>query len=86
MLCCLRETHSFLTCFSCRWLFAYNSILEETVRRRRNMWSWQVIKKHRDTCRKYKAAYKKKLTAKKVPADVAKTLEVIDNLMTMNYL
>ena len=48
----------------------------ETVRRRRNMFTWSVIKAHKDTCRKYKEAYKKKLLNKKVGADVQQTLDV----------
>ncbi len=59
-----------------RWHFAYNCILEEQVKRRRQMWSWQFISQHRKTCKLYKETYKKKLSSKKVGADVAKTLEV----------
>jgi hypothetical protein len=40
------------------------------------MWSWEHIKKHRDTCRKYKEAYKKKLTSKKIAKDLQETLDV----------
>ena len=59
-----------------RWKFAYNCILEETVRRRRKMWSWENIKYHRDLCKQYKATYKKKLTTKKVTVDQQKVLDV----------
>ena len=61
-----------------RWHFAQTSILEEKVRRKRNMWNWELMKEHRKTARKYKEAYKTKLKdAKKVPTAVPKTLEVI---------
>ena len=59
-----------------RWKFAYNCIMEEQVQRRRKMWSWENIAKHRSTCKKYKDCYKKKLTLKKVPSDLQKQLEV----------
>ncbi|ELU14385.1 hypothetical protein CAPTEDRAFT_224867 [Capitella teleta] len=65
------------------WLFAYNAILGETVRRRRRMWSWQHIKQHRDTCRRYKEAYKKKLTAKKVSKDLQETLDSCEKQLSV---
>lgn len=65
------------------WKFAYNCIMEETVQRRRNMWSWKFIKQHRDTCRTYKAAYKKKLTSKKIPSDLQKTLEMCEKSLNV---
>ncbi len=59
-----------------RWHFAYKCVMEETVIRRKKMWSWAHIKDHRDIGRQYKISYKKKLTAKKVPNDVQKILDV----------
>ncbi|WAR29709.1 VP13A-like protein, partial [Mya arenaria] len=47
------------------WHFAYKSILEETVRRRRKMWSWEHIREHRDKKNQYREAYIKKLESKK---------------------
>ena len=29
------------------WVYAYHAVLEEDVRRRLNVWSWQHIKEHR---------------------------------------
>ena len=75
---------SSLAIFFFRWHFAYNCILEERVRRRRQMWSWQFISQHRKICKMYKNAYKKKLSSKKVIADVEKTLEV--NFYLSKYL
>ncbi|XP_052264161.1 intermembrane lipid transfer protein VPS13A-like [Dreissena polymorpha] len=63
------------------WHFAYTSILEEMVRRRRRMWSWQHIKLHRDSKLRYKEAYVRKLEAKKVPADLQKTLDECEEFL-----
>nr|KAG5695912.1 hypothetical protein BaRGS_017350 [Batillaria attramentaria] len=57
------------------WHYAYNSVMEETVRRRRRMWSWQHISQHRLTMKRYREAYVKKLDSKKVPGDVQKKIE-----------
>ncbi|XP_052785478.1 intermembrane lipid transfer protein VPS13A-like [Mya arenaria] len=57
------------------WHFAYKSILEETVRRRRKMWSWEHIREHRDKKNQYREAYIKKLESKKVASDLQKTLD-----------
>jgi len=46
-----------------RWHFAYESVLGETVRPRRNMWSWEHIKRHRKVCREYKEAYRQQQLA-----------------------
>ena len=59
-----------------RWHYAYNSVLEETVRRRRKMWSWSHIMEHRMMMKRYREAYVKKLDSKKVPADVQTVLDV----------
>ena len=66
-----------------RWHYAYTSILEETVRRRRKMWSWDHIKQHRSMKYKYREAYIKKLENKKVSGDLQKELDVccIKNLV-----
>lgn len=57
------------------WNYCYTCILEETVRRRRRMFSWEHIKNHRNTMKKYKEAYIKKLSIKKVSSDVKQLLE-----------
>ena len=61
----------------CRWHFAYESTLGETVRPRRNMWSWENMKRHRKVCREYKEAYRQKqLAGSKIPAPLKEKLEV----------
>lgn len=47
--------------FLSRWTFAYNAVLEEIVRRRTRMWSWQHIKEHRQMIRDYTDLWTKKL-------------------------
>lgn len=60
-----------------RWHFARDSVLEEKVRRRRRMFSWDHIIHHRTVMKKYRDAYTKKLSnPKKVPQDVQKGIEV----------
>ncbi|VDM46556.1 unnamed protein product [Toxocara canis] len=44
------------------WHFAYKSILEEIVRRRRNNWSWVRMKAHRQLVKRYKEAWLNKQT------------------------
>ena len=46
------------------------------MRRRRNMWSWDNMRQHRNMLHEYKQAYKKKLAGKKVSGDLLNTLEV----------
>uniref|UniRef100_A0A914WWB3 Uncharacterized protein n=1 Tax=Plectus sambesii TaxID=2011161 RepID=A0A914WWB3_9BILA len=46
------------------WKFAYTSILEENVRRKRRNWSWRHMKAHRDLVKAYKNAWVQKLTVK----------------------
>jgi len=41
------------------------------------MWDWANIKKHRDTLKAYKAAYKDKLTQGKVREDTEKQIKVL---------
>ncbi|VEN38121.1 unnamed protein product [Callosobruchus maculatus] len=41
------------------WRFAYKSILEEHVRKKRREWNWKNILKYRNTCRLYKDLYQK---------------------------
>jgi len=62
--------------FQSRWHYAYQSILNETVRRRRKAWSWKHIREHRDTKNRYREAYIRKIENKKVPADLQKELDV----------
>ncbi|XP_056003796.1 intermembrane lipid transfer protein VPS13A-like isoform X2 [Ostrea edulis] len=64
------------------WHFARDSVLEETVRRRRRMFSWSHIIEHRVTMKKYRDAYVKKLSnPKKVPKDVQKEIEDYEKIL-----
>ncbi|KAF4519296.1 hypothetical protein B566_EDAN005234 [Ephemera danica] len=64
--------------YSIWWHFAYQCILETEVRRRRNNFNWDRIRKHRAMCRDYEAAYKQKLEAKKPSAELLKILEDLE--------
>ena len=57
------------------WHFAYTCILEETVRRRRKMWSWSNISRHRTLCKEYRGLYKTKLLTSKPPSDLLAKIE-----------
>lgn len=57
------------------WHYAYTCVLEETVRRRRRMWSWKHIAEYRLTMKRYREVYVKKLDSKKVAADVQKKID-----------
>ncbi|KAI2662683.1 Vacuolar protein sorting-associated protein 13C [Labeo rohita] len=59
------------------WKYSINSILEVHIRRFNQMWNWNNIKKHRNTLKAYKAAYKFKLTQGKVREDTEKQIQVI---------
>ncbi|XP_025082320.1 vacuolar protein sorting-associated protein 13A-like isoform X2 [Pomacea canaliculata] len=56
------------------WHYAYDSVLNETVRRRRQMWSWHHIAEHRKIMKTYREAYLIKLD-KKLSAAVQKILD-----------
>jgi len=66
-----------LTLLWVRWKFAYTCILEETVKRRRKMWSWQHMKTHRQLCAEYKNLYIKKLLSVKHTSDLLADIEVL---------
>ncbi|CAD27608.1 Vacuolar protein sorting-associated protein 13 [Caenorhabditis elegans] len=57
------------------WKFAYTSILEEKVRRRRNNWSWDRMQKHRQLVRKYQKAWVRRQTEASPGADVQATIK-----------
>ncbi|KAI1289479.1 Vacuolar protein sorting-associated protein 13C [Halotydeus destructor] len=59
------------------WKFAINSQLEGVIRPKNKVWSWSYIKKHRETLKKYQAAYVNKLTYPKNQyyADLVNELE-----------
>uniref|UniRef100_A0A183DUY2 VPS13 domain-containing protein n=1 Tax=Gongylonema pulchrum TaxID=637853 RepID=A0A183DUY2_9BILA len=60
------------------WHFAYKAILEENVRRRRNNWNWERMKKHRKLVKSYKAAWLKKQTEKNLSSEDQNIIEEAD--------
>lgn len=63
------------------WLFAYQCVLEENVRRRRRNWRWSHMKRHRDLVRNYVTLYKAKLTQKKEDLKLKKSLEELEEYL-----
>ncbi|KAK3913373.1 Vacuolar protein sorting-associated protein 13 [Frankliniella fusca] len=61
------------------WHFAYKCILEDEVKRKQRNWSWNVMREHRGLCKSYAAAYKQKLTLKKIPAELTIQLQEMEN-------
>ncbi|KAL0979681.1 hypothetical protein UPYG_G00188180 [Umbra pygmaea] len=57
------------------WQYVINGILEVDVKPRLHMWSWQHIRHHRQTVKKYKQLYKDKITSKKPTEKLLKDLE-----------
>lgn len=57
------------------WRYAYHCVMEDTVQRRRQMWSWKHIKQHRLAMKRYRDVYVKKLNSKKTPADIQRILD-----------
>lgn len=57
------------------WKFAYDSVMETEIKRRKRDWSWENMQNHRNMCRAYADAYRTKLTAKKVPNDVQQCID-----------
>nr|CDS30225.2 Vacuolar protein sorting associated protein 13A [Hymenolepis microstoma] len=68
-----------------RWMFAYNAVLEEIVRRRTRVWSWQHIKEHRQMINDYTNLWTKKLLNDTLtPQELAKIDSLEDELDVMN--
>ncbi|CAI2725977.1 unnamed protein product [Schistosoma spindalis] len=63
------------------WQFAYNAILEESVRRRHLMWSWEHISKHRKISREYIAIWRKKLSGDKLSQAQLANLEAYEEFL-----
>uniref|UniRef100_A0A915Q109 Vacuolar protein sorting-associated protein 13A n=1 Tax=Setaria digitata TaxID=48799 RepID=A0A915Q109_9BILA len=60
------------------WHFAYNAIVEESVRRRRNNWNWEKMKKHRKSLRDYKDAWLRKQTEKTLSSKDQNIIQVAE--------
>ncbi len=61
------------------WLFAYQCVLEENVRRRRRNWCWSHMKEHKDRVRQYIDLYRTKLYQKKEDVMLRKNLEELES-------
>jgi vacuolar protein sorting-associated protein 13A/C len=61
------------------WLFAYQCVLEENVRRRRRNWRWSHMKEHKDMVRQYIELYKTKLWQKKEDVKLKRSLEELES-------
>lgn len=59
------------------------SILEVDVKPRLQMWSWQHIRRHRQTVKRYRELYKTKITSKKPSEELLKALEVRQEAVTV---
>lgn len=57
------------------WKYVTTSILEVDVKPRLQMWSWQHIRRHRQTVKRYRELYKTKITSKKPSEELLKALE-----------
>ncbi|KAA0190031.1 putative VPS13C protein [Fasciolopsis buskii] len=63
------------------WHYAYICILEETVRRRRRMWSWDHIKQHRIMVKGYIILWVKYLSGEKFSPDQQRLLEELEDAL-----
>ena len=73
--------YHYILIYFIRWKFAYQCILTEQVKRRRDMWNWDNMVAHKARRISYHKIYKKKQTTKKPPKDLLDQLEVfITNL------
>uniref|UniRef100_A0A0N4UN55 Chorein_N domain-containing protein n=1 Tax=Dracunculus medinensis TaxID=318479 RepID=A0A0N4UN55_DRAME len=57
------------------WYFAYKSILEEMIRRKKKNWSWERMKNHRKLLRDYREAWLRKQTEKNLGSNEQKIIE-----------
>ncbi|TPP62890.1 Vacuolar protein sorting-associated protein 13C [Fasciola gigantica] len=57
------------------WRYAYTSVLEEIVRRRRKMWSWDHIKQHRRVAKDYIVLWVRRLRSEKFSQEQQRLLE-----------
>ncbi|XP_051829756.1 LOW QUALITY PROTEIN: intermembrane lipid transfer protein VPS13C [Antechinus flavipes] len=69
------------------WKYAIDAILEVHIRRSTRMWSWNNIKKHRQSLKCYKNVYKNKLTQNKVTEEVQNEIQELEkNLDVFNIV
>lgn len=65
------------------WQFAYQSILETEIKRRKQSWSWQHMLEHRNLCRKYAEAYRTKLTCRKVTNEIQQNVDLYEERLDL---
>lgn len=68
------------------WHFAYESILETEVRRRKKSWSWSHMHEHIKMCKEYAAAYEAKISAKTPSATQIQLCESLENKLDLYNL
>ncbi|GBM38371.1 Vacuolar protein sorting-associated protein 13 [Araneus ventricosus] len=56
------------------WKFVLDAVLEEDIRRKRRNWSWDHMKHHLDSCKKYRELYVLKLQGKKFTVEMTNQL------------
>lgn len=69
------------------WRFAYESVCETYIRKRRREWSWKYMSKVRRLCRKYERAYQtKRITRKPTPEMIKECDEIEEELDLFNLI
>lgn len=63
------------------WKYAIDAILEVHIRRYTRMWSWNNIKRHRQFLKRYKNAYKNKLTQSKITEEVQNEIQDLEKTL-----
>ncbi|XP_072472489.1 intermembrane lipid transfer protein VPS13C isoform X1 [Notamacropus eugenii] len=63
------------------WQYAIAAVLEVHIRRSAQMWSWNNIRKHRQFLRRYKNAYKNKLTQSKITEEVQNEIQDLEKIL-----
>uniref|UniRef100_A0AC34GAV6 Vacuolar protein sorting-associated protein 13 extended chorein domain-containing protein n=1 Tax=Panagrolaimus sp. ES5 TaxID=591445 RepID=A0AC34GAV6_9BILA len=61
------------------WRFAYQSILEENIRRKNRNWSWKRMKAHRKLVHAYQKAWIQKQTEMNLGSEVKEIIERAEN-------
>lgn len=65
------------------WHFAYESILETEVRRRKQSWSWSHMLEHIQTCKEYAKAYQAKISGKTSSATQIQVCEDLERKLDL---
>ncbi|CAL8091327.1 unnamed protein product [Calicophoron daubneyi] len=63
------------------WHYAYTSVLEESIRRRRRMWSWEHIREHRRITREYIVLWTKHLREERFTTEQQKRVEECEDFL-----